>query len=96
MLLFQFSVFVCILFILPTAHPTDAQNMNYAVVAVGGLLMLTTIAWLMWGRFNFNGPVRTVPSDGIQGDVDATVEGIVGKERGMKWMKDEQGIPKAE
>ncbi|KAL5492928.1 hypothetical protein ACEPAI_4376 [Sanghuangporus weigelae] len=57
---FLFTVFVCVLFILPTAHPTNAQNMNYAIVAIGGLLVITTSMWVFWGRSRFIGPVKTV------------------------------------
>ncbi|EJC99705.1 uncharacterized protein FOMMEDRAFT_93126 [Fomitiporia mediterranea MF3/22] len=64
---FLFTVFICILFILPTAHPTNAQNMNYAVVAIGGLIVLTTLAWLFWGRVQFDGPVKTVLAYGDGG-----------------------------
>ncbi|KAH8112918.1 amino acid transporter [Phellopilus nigrolimitatus] len=60
---FLFTVLVCILFILPTAHPTNAQNMNYAVVAIGALLVLTVLAWVVWGRMHFHGPVRTIDAD---------------------------------
>lgn len=33
--------------------------MNYAIVAVGGLLMITAAAWVLWGRKHFSGPVKT-------------------------------------
>ncbi|KZW03950.1 amino acid transporter [Exidia glandulosa HHB12029] len=54
-----FTVFVCVLFVLPTSHPVTPDNMNYAVVAIGGLLVIVTINWLLWGRKTFTGPVRT-------------------------------------
>ena len=56
----QFTVFICVLFVLPTAHPTTALNMNYAVVAIGGVLLLVGACWAFWGRFHFSGPVKTV------------------------------------
>ena len=56
----QFTVFICVLFVLPTAHPTTALNMNYAVVAIGGVLLLVGACWAFWGRFRFVGPVQTV------------------------------------
>jgi len=34
--------------------------MNYAVVAIGGLLLLILLAWFGYGQFHFRGPVRTV------------------------------------
>ena len=56
-------MFICVLFILPTAHPVNSQNMNYAVVAVGGILILVGLTWVFWGRYTFKGPVHTV--DGL-------------------------------
>ncbi|KAJ6455474.1 amino acid transporter [Mycena sanguinolenta] len=56
---FAFTIFVCILFILPTAHPVTQLNMNYAVVAVGGLMLLVVLMWFLWGRTRFSGPVFT-------------------------------------
>ena len=34
--------------------------MNYAVVAIGGLLFMTTCMWFSWGRSQFAGPVKTM------------------------------------
>lgn len=59
LLSFAFTVFVCILFILPTAVPVNSLNMNYAVVAIGGLLLFTILAWAFYGRLHFKGPRRT-------------------------------------
>lgn len=48
-----------IFFILPTAHPVTALNMNYAVVAIGGLIILVSFQYLLWGRKVYNGVVHT-------------------------------------
>ncbi|KAG1819269.1 amino acid transporter [Suillus subaureus] len=56
---FAFCVFICILFVLPTAYPVNVLNMNYAIVAVGGLLVIITINWFWWGKHSFKGPVKT-------------------------------------
>ncbi|KAA1475343.1 amino acid transporter [Dentipellis sp. KUC8613] len=55
-----FTIFICVLFVLPTARPVTPQNMNYAVVAVGGIFVLVGLAWALWGRRRFRGPVRTL------------------------------------
>lgn len=60
LLSFLFSVFVCILFILPTTRQVTAQNMNYSIVAVGGIILLVGLAWICWGQWSFSGPVVTV------------------------------------
>ncbi|KAH7928361.1 amino acid transporter [Leucogyrophana mollusca] len=54
-----FTVFICVLFVLPTAYPVGTLNMNYAIVAVGGLVIIVAINWVTWGRFSFEGPVQT-------------------------------------
>lgn len=56
----QFTVFICVLFILPTATPVTQFNMNYAIVAIGGVVLIVSIAWMLWGRSHFTGPVRTL------------------------------------
>ncbi|KAG2123138.1 amino acid transporter [Suillus cothurnatus] len=56
---FLFTIFVCVLFILPTAYPVNVLNMNYAIVAVGGLLVVITVNWFWWGRHSFKGLVKT-------------------------------------
>ncbi|GLB39550.1 putative amino acid permease [Lyophyllum shimeji] len=60
-----FTFFVCILFVLPTATPVNQLNMNYAVVAIGGLALIVAVVWFSWGRFHFHGPVSTIGKDKI-------------------------------
>jgi len=55
-----FTLFVCILFILPTSTPVTAINMNYAIVAIGGVLLLILISWFAYGVRHYKGPVSTV------------------------------------
>ncbi|KAF9075856.1 amino acid transporter [Rhodocollybia butyracea] len=66
---FAFSSFICVLFILPTAFPVNKNNMNYAVVSVGTIMMLVVTTWVFWGRFRYKGPVATsvVPSKRCSG-----------------------------
>lgn len=46
--------------------------MNYAIVAVGGVIGLVTLQWLLIGRFNFKGLVRTLEEENqLQRDIDA-------------------------
>lgn len=40
--------------------------MNYAVVAIGSLILLTAVSWLFWGRLHFTGPVRTLMAGAYQ------------------------------
>ena len=34
--------------------------MNYAIVAIGGVILLVCTVWLLWGRHHFVGPVKTL------------------------------------
>ena len=61
----QFTAFICVLFILPTARPVNSQNMNYAIVAIGGLLVIVFASWAFWGRTAFTGPVKTLAVEGL-------------------------------
>lgn len=61
-------MFICVLFILPTAHPTDALNMNYAIVAIGAVILLVGACWAFWGRFHFEGPVQTARPEAVESE----------------------------
>jgi hypothetical protein len=37
--------------------------MNYAVVAIGGVLVLVVIAWFAWGRASFRGAAGTLEGE---------------------------------
>jgi hypothetical protein len=55
--------FTSIIFFLPTTKHTNAQAMNYTVVVLGGMLMLS-LAWYYFPIYGgvhwFEGPVATV------------------------------------
>lgn len=54
-----FIVVMSIFFVLPTSYPVTSLNMNYAVVAIGGLIVLVTVQWFAWGRKVYHGIVHT-------------------------------------
>ncbi len=67
-----------VLFVLPTAHPVTSLNMNYAIVAIGGLIVLTTLQYVLWGGRHYNGIIHTFTGqsaymEGVQGGF---VEGV--------------------
>jgi len=72
--------------VLPTARPVSAQNMNYAVVAIGGVLLLVGVMWLAWGRRTFRGAVATVTIGGE--DSHMGMGGLAGD--GEKYSGDEK------
>ncbi|KAF8166055.1 amino acid transporter [Pholiota molesta] len=57
----SFIVFICVLFVLPTARPVTQFNMNYAIVSVGGIFLIVGLTWIFWGRTRFTGSVHTNP-----------------------------------
>ncbi|KAF9045379.1 amino acid transporter [Panaeolus papilionaceus] len=62
---FAFIIFICVLFVLPTAQPVNQQDMNYAIVSVGSILLLVGLTWFFWGRHTFKGPVHTKSGGGV-------------------------------
>jgi hypothetical protein len=55
--------FVTVLFSLPVAYPIVKDNFNYTPVAVGGVLLLTILAWVFHARFWFRGPIININVD---------------------------------
>lgn len=57
-------LFITALFVLPTAYPVTKDNLNYAGVAVGIVLVFSFGWWLLPGKLGartwFKGPVRQV------------------------------------
>jgi amino acid transporter len=43
----------------PQEYPVTAQNMNYAVVIIGGILFIAALYWIISARHWFIGPKRT-------------------------------------
>jgi hypothetical protein len=58
-----FIALMTVLFVLPTVRPVTASNMNYAGAAIGGLVGLVTIQWVLWGRHVYTGVVHTYVGD---------------------------------
>ncbi|KAI1329078.1 amino acid permease [Xylariaceae sp. FL0255] len=64
------TLFVSIIFILPTIRPVTPQNMNYAIVYLGGILATSTIFWYAGGKKYYTGPL--VEADVLVGEEDST------------------------
>ncbi|KAL9096737.1 MAG: hypothetical protein Q9165_001225 [Trypethelium subeluteriae] len=50
------TLFVSVIFILPTIRPVTAENMNYASVILAGMSIFAVIYWYAGGRFYYTGP----------------------------------------
>ncbi|CAB4265095.1 unnamed protein product [Prunus armeniaca] len=48
---------ISVLFSLPVAYPVTIETLNYTPVAVGGLFLITVLAWILRARHWFNGPI---------------------------------------
>lgn len=63
------TFFVSIIFIMPTIRPVTAENMNYAIVYLAGILVFSALYWYIQGRKFYTGPVveaEMTPEDGSQ------------------------------
>ncbi|XP_078175033.1 amino-acid permease BAT1 homolog isoform X2 [Carex rostrata] len=54
------AVVITVLFSLPVAYPITKDTLNYAPVAVGGVLVLCISSWFWSARFWFQGPKTNV------------------------------------
>ncbi|GLI76004.1 polyamine transporter tpo5 [Penicillium ochrochloron] len=59
------TLFVSIIFVLPTAMPVTAQTMNYACVYLVAVLLFALVYWYIRGRTVYTGPVTEAISDDI-------------------------------
>ncbi|CAK5277934.1 unnamed protein product, partial [Mycena citricolor] len=55
--------FISIVFILPEANPVNSQTVNYAIVAVGIVLIYSVGFWLVSARKWFTGPVQQIAGE---------------------------------
>jgi len=51
------TLFVSIIFILPTIRPVTAQNMNYAIVFLAFILLCAAVFWYLGGKRYYTGPL---------------------------------------
>ncbi|KAI9719359.1 MAG: hypothetical protein M1828_006260 [Chrysothrix sp. TS-e1954] len=51
------TLFVTIIFLMPTARPVAADTMNYAIAFLGGILLFAAIYWYAGGRKFYTGPL---------------------------------------
>ncbi|XP_057961494.1 amino-acid permease BAT1 homolog [Malania oleifera] len=51
---------ISVIFSLPVAYPITEETLNYAPVAVGGLLILTVSSWILSARHWFKGPITNI------------------------------------
>lgn len=83
--------FISVVLILPTYYPVTKDNMNYAILMLGGTILLAMVAWIVSARTWFKGPVRnvdighkteTLADAAMRGELDET-ESAFGNESGQ-------------
>ena len=52
------TLFVSIIFILPTVRPVTALTMNYASAFLGLILLAALVWWYVGGRKYYTGPIK--------------------------------------
>ncbi|KIL59816.1 hypothetical protein M378DRAFT_84638 [Amanita muscaria Koide BX008] len=65
-------IFTMVVFLFPANSEPDAPNMNYAVVVMGGVLLLSTAYFYCpkyGGNYWFTGPVRTISPSAVDSDL---------------------------
>ena len=51
------TLFVTIIFILPTVRPVTANNMNYAIAFLALIFVFALVYWFIAGRRFYSGPL---------------------------------------
>jgi len=62
-------LFISIVFILPELNPVNSQTFNYAIVAVGIVIVYSMGFWLLSARKWFTGPVKQIAAEEMGIDV---------------------------
>lgn len=62
------TLFVTIIFILPTVRPVGGDTMNYAIAFLGAILLFAAIFWYLTGKKFYTGPL-------IEADIDENASG---------------------
>ena len=74
--------FTSITFNFPTISPVDSENMNYTSAAVGIIMLVAVVTWLVTGRKNFRGPESggvVLEGEHVGVIEDGVVHGVGGK-----------------
>lgn len=52
----MYNIYICIFLLFPPFQPVTAQNMNYAGVVLGGVLLLAAVRWFAGANKFYRGP----------------------------------------
>lgn len=62
---FIWLMFTSVIFMLPGIYPITSVTLNYAPVAIGGVLLLIAAAWVLSAQFWFSGPKIEVDNSDV-------------------------------
>jgi len=62
---FIWLMFTSVIFMLPGTYPITSVTLNYAPVAIGGVLLLIAAAWVLSAQFWFSGPKTEVDNSDV-------------------------------
>lgn len=63
------TLFVCVIFSLPSVLPVTAQTMNYAAPITGAVILFSGIWYFLGGRRHYHGPMLGLPAHEVE-DLD--------------------------
>ena len=64
------TLFVTIIFILPTVRPVGGDTMNYAIAFLGAILIFAAIFWYLTGKKYYTGPlIEAEVAENESGDI---------------------------
>jgi amino acid transporter len=73
------TLFVSIIFILPTARPVAADTMNYAIVYFVAIIAFALLFWYVKGKSYYTGPVKE--TGGVSAQSLTPEETLVGEDK---------------
>ncbi|CDO68771.1 hypothetical protein BN946_scf184989.g37 [Trametes cinnabarina] len=65
------TLFVCVIFALPTVLPVTGQTMNYAAPITGGVILLSLVWYAIGGHRHYKGPQSN------RTDLDKPIDGLI-------------------
>ena len=55
-----YSIVLIVFMVFPPYLPVRPENMNYASLIFGAVILISTVLWFVYGRKTYWGPVREV------------------------------------
>ncbi|KIJ62729.1 hypothetical protein HYDPIDRAFT_176497 [Hydnomerulius pinastri MD-312] len=68
------TIFVCVLFSLPTEEPVTPANMNYAAPITVAVIAFSGLWYVSGAHRHYHGPASNLPNEGKGGDMDVDLD----------------------